>query len=281
MNSFEENERRALIEWYEKHSDTNVNITFLGSEEHYAHFIEQFKEILPTYREKLPKVIHDNLASVDLPVELKLYVASQCPHCPEVIRTLIPLAAECKKIHLKIIDGTIYTKEADEDKVMSVPCLILDNGFRWIGAVNPEEVADMVVNRDPSCLTSSSLKMILEEGKAGWIAQQMLEQRAIFSGFIPLLTHETWSVRLGAMVVLEEIAEKNSDLALTIAPTLFKSFGGADIPTQGDILYALGESGDESVRDKIISLMAQITHPEVVEAARAALEAIESRVAGV
>lgn len=278
MNSFEKNTKKNLIEWYEQQSDNGINITFRGTEDHYARFVEQFKEILPNCRDRLSETTLSNLAAIEVPVELKLYVASQCPHCPGVIRTLVPLAAECKNIHLSIIDGTVHTEQAAKDNIMSVPCLILDNGFRWTGTVDAEEVADMIANRDYSSLGTLSLKTILEEGKAVWIAKQMLKSSIIFPGFIGLITHEIWSVRLGAMVVLEQIAEEAPELAVTIAPELFSRFNDSDTPTQGDILYALGETGDLSVREKINKLIEQISHPEVLEAAQAAIESIESRI---
>lgn len=277
MGLSEKDDKKALIEWYEHHSDMSSNITFRGSEDHYASFIEQFKADLPECRDRLSELICSSLATIEVPVELKLYVARHCPHCPGVIRTLIPVAVECKNIHLKIIDGAIHTEEAAQDKIMSVPCLILDNNFRWTGALNLEEVVEMILNRDLSALGTSSLKMILEEGKAGWIARQMLDYHNIFPGFIALINHETWSVRLGAMVVLEEVAEEDPDLAVTIAPSLLKSFSKADIPTQGDILYALGVAGDHSVKEQLLALIEQISHPEVLEAAHEAVEAIESK----
>ncbi|MBF0302359.1 MAG: hypothetical protein HQK73_04920, partial [Desulfamplus sp.] len=130
-------------------------------------------------------------------------------------------------------------------------------------------------------LSTESLKMILEEGKAGWIAEQIVEHGKMFEGFIGLITHETWSVRLGAMVVLEEIAEQSPDIALTIAPELLSRFKNADVPTQGDILYALGVAGDKAVKHEIIRLMDitvhQKIHSDVLEAAQEAVESIESR----
>ncbi len=254
----------------------NSNITFTGSEADKSHFFGKDGE--------LPSLSDDITASLDLitlPVELKLYVARQCPHCPHVVRTITPLALTNKNIRLKIIDGTIAADEAAKDNIMSVPCLILDNGFRWTGAVSARDVVDMIINRDISGLSTESLKMILEEGKAGWIAEQIVEHGKMFEGFIGLITHETWSVRLGAMVVLEEIEEKSPEIALTIAPELLSRFKNADVPTQGDILYALGVVGDSSVKDEIIRLMditdPQKIHADVLEAAQEAIESIESR----
>ncbi|MBF0572490.1 MAG: thioredoxin family protein [Desulfamplus sp.] len=260
------------------------NITFIGSEDHYNHFFKPYDDSFA-----LPEHIVSNLNLVKIPVEIKLYVANQCPHCPSVVRTLTTLAAACPNIYLKIIDGTFAADEAAEDKIMSVPCLILDGGVRLAGNIDLEQLIDIIIhtiiNNNPSSLTTSSLKTILEDGKADWIITKMLEHNTIFEGFIGLITHKTWSVRLGAMVVLEEIAQKAPELALTIAPELLKLFNEensseeGDITTQGDILYALGEIGNPSVQDDIDKLIEhkKIINEDVLEAAHAAVESIKSR----
>ncbi|MBF0111982.1 MAG: thioredoxin family protein, partial [Desulfamplus sp.] len=224
-----------------------------------------------------------NLASITTLVDVTLYVASQCAHCPSVIGLIIPIAAASSNINLTIIDGTLATEEAAKDGIMSVPTLILNGQFRLTGdQIVLDQLIDLIANSisNPTTLTTASLKSILEDGKAGWIAQQILDQGTIFDGFIGLITHEIWSVRLGAMVVIEEIAAKSPELALSVAPKLFTVFDKFDIPTQGDILYALGEVGDVAVKDEIDKMVSseKIAHPELLEAADAAIESIESRI---
>jgi hypothetical protein len=146
-------------------------------------------------------------------------------------------------LSIQIIDGTLFPETAQRDKVMSAPCLILDNGFRWTGAVAAEEVLSMITQRDVSSLSSQTLKTILEQGDADWISQEMIQAGTIFQGFIQLLRHDTWSVRLGAMVVVESLAEENPELALKLCSPLIQAFDHSDITVQGDILYALGETG--------------------------------------
>jgi len=123
---------------------------------------------------------------------------------------------------------------------MSTPCLILDNGFRWTGAVTAKEVLTMVTQRDVSQLSSQTLKTILEQGDADWISREMIRAGTLFNGFVQLLLHDTWSVRLGAMVVVETLVEECPDLALELCPILIRAFDDSAIPVQGDILYALG-----------------------------------------
>ena len=227
---------------------------------------------------RLPAPILKNLDKIDIPVSLKLYVALECLHCPNVVKTVMPLAIVCKNIHFHIIDGTLFPETAQKDSVMSAPCLILDNDFRWTGQVTAEEVIEMIIDRDPSQLSTVTLKNIIEQGEATWIARQMIEKKAIFDGFIKLLVHETWSVRLGAMVIVEELAEDDPKLAAKLCPKLIDLFDKKEIPIQGDILYILGETGTSSTKEWINNRLVKLEHKDLVDAANEALETLNQRV---
>jgi len=239
-----------------------------------------FLKGLSCIRTQAPKPlepIQSLLDQIRIPCELTLYIAMDCPHCPGVVNTIFPLAVFSDKIKLKIIDGTLFPQAAQEDKVMSAPCLILDNGFRWTGALAAEEVLSMITRQDVSQLSSQTLKTILEQGDALWISREMILAGTIFKEFVKLLLHDTWSVRLGAMVVVETLAEESPDLALKLCPMLIQAFDNKEVPVQGDILYALGETGNLEIKQWIEIIIDDLENKEIKEAAQDAIEAIESR----
>lgn len=228
----------------------------------------------------VPDSVRDGIASMEIPVDLTLYIAIACPHCPGMLQSLLPLAALGDRIRLHVIDGTLFPDEARKAGILSVPTLVLDNGARWTGAVSLEELTDAMVGRDPSALSPASFKRILEEGRASWIARQMQEKQMVFHGFMDLLVHGLWSVRLGAMVVLEELADTSPGLGAAIVPFLMEKFHGADPTVKGDIFYALGIVGDSGVKDIIRSLMDSLDSDDLKEAAQDAVDAIDSRSQG-
>jgi len=246
------------------------------------------EKLLPVFLESLDlamggtpvveKDVSDILAAIDIPVGLKLYVATQCPHCPGVVRSMVHMAAACSQIDLHVIDGTWFDRAAAKDGVLSAPCLILDNDFRWTGAVSMKEVAQVAARRDPALLGTASLRAILEEGNADWICEKIKAHGAILPGFVGLLNHEIWSVRLGAMVVVEDLAQEVPALALQLVPLVLPLFENADVTVKGDLLYALGEVGDASVADIIVRMMETFDDEDLMEAARDALSAIEERI---
>ena len=221
--------------------------------------------------------IQKNLNTIKEPCRLTLYIALQCPHCPGMVGSLIPLAAACERIHLHIIDGSLFPEKAQKDKVMAAPCLILNDDARWTGAVAEEEIVDMIVNKESMDLDTMALKTILEDGRVEWITERMLVANRLFKGFSGLLLHETWSVRLGAMVVVEALAEKAPALCADLEKILMDAFSTHDVPVQGDILYALGEIGTPDTRDWIAAQQEALSHEDLKEAADEAIQSIEDK----
>ncbi|THB77116.1 MAG: hypothetical protein D3926_16205 [Desulfobacteraceae bacterium] len=217
------------------------------------------------------------LEALPFNVPLKLYIAQACPHCPALVETTMLLAMHSEKILLEIIDGSMFVKAAQDDQVMAAPCLILDNDFRWTGQVSALEICRMMGSRDPSQLSTQSLRSILEDGRASWIADQMIERDEIFEGFFGLLLHEIWSVRLGAMVIVEQLAEEKPDLAKSLCDRLVSEFERHPVTIQGDILYALGEAGSLETIGDIEKLLETIGEEELKEAGLEALESLRER----
>ncbi|OQY43185.1 MAG: hypothetical protein B6240_13015 [Desulfobacteraceae bacterium 4572_87] len=71
----------------------------------------------------------------------------------------------------------------------------------------------------------------------------MLERKMIFPNFYELLASEKWSVRLGAMVVMEEIIERDRKLAGQCVEPLWEKLPHLNGQVQGDVVYILGEAG--------------------------------------
>ena len=84
---------------------------------------------------------------------------------------------------------------------------------------------------------------------------------------VEFLKENKWPIRLGAMVVMEEIAGKNPDLAAEALNPLWGRFHGAPVQIQGDILHVLGEIGDPRSVSRLESVLSGNFDREVKEAA--------------
>ncbi|MBW2664117.1 MAG: hypothetical protein JRD93_19605 [Deltaproteobacteria bacterium] len=105
----------------------------------------------------------------------------------------------------------------------------------------------------------------------------MLDKEIIFPAFIELLAHEKWPVRLGAMVVLEYITEKNRELAAQVISLLWKLFHDVNDQVKGDIVHIFGETGDYEIIPKLKTLLSGLYNNEVKSAAKEAIDKIEQR----
>jgi hypothetical protein len=140
-----------------------------------------------------------------------------------------------------------------------------------------EEVTEVMTNRDLSKLGSLCLERMLKEGNALKLAEMMLEKKKILPSLLDLLTHYKWPVRLGAMVAMEEIANRNPGLAAQVIDPLWERFQHVEDPVKGDIIHVLGESGNQKVIPRMQMVLDGEYDSEVKEAAREALGKMEIR----
>jgi glutaredoxin len=211
------------------------------------------------------------LKKIDLPTHLVIYISPQCKFCPGVLRQLLPALTLNANIRLTVVDVMHFPELAEKDNIQSVPTLILEDQFRWTGTIQLNEIIDMMVNRDPSVLGPASLEMMLKEGKAGQLAEMMLDKSEIFPAFYELLMHTKWPVRLGAMVVMEEIIEKSPDLAVQTVKPLWQHFDEVDDRVKGDLVYILGQISPVETTPLLESILKGEYEEEVKEAAREAI----------
>lgn len=240
--------------------------------------LKLFLSTFDTAAEDSPDIddaISAQLQQIDLPVALKLYVASHCPHCPGTLAQLLPLAAANRHLHLTIIDAQQFDQTAETDQIRSVPTLILDNHFRWSGPMEMAEVLAISIQRDPTQLSAASLRQLIEDGQAQRLAQMMVGAGVIFPALVDLITHDRWSVRLGAMVTAEYLADDAATLALELATLLWDRFADLSDPTKGDVLHVIGQANCDTTRGYLNSVLAGPFEDAVKEAATEALNAGE------
>ncbi len=217
----------------------------------------------------------DLLKKEKLPATLTLFIAPQCGFCPAVVRQLMPLPLVDNQIQLIIIDGSLFPEVAETHKIEAVPTLLLDEEFRWTGSVPLKEIIDTINTRNPASLGSASLENMLKDAQAGKLAAMMLDAGQIFPAFYELLFHPKWHIRLGAMVVVEEIADQNADMTAEVINRLWDEFGRLSDQVKGDILYLFGVSRDGRAIAWLEEVLDGVYNEEVKEAAREALEELE------
>ncbi|MFP4031637.1 MAG: hypothetical protein ACLFTV_08760 [Desulfococcaceae bacterium] len=216
------------------------------------------------------------LADLRAPVTLRLYVALTCPHCPMALQGLLGIAAASEKVRLSVIDGGLFPDRAEADKIQAVPTLFLENR-RWTGQVQPAEILDALAGVDPADMSPATMERMIAEGQAPKLAELMEAEGRFFPAVLDVLTHETWPVRLGAMVAAETLADEAPEIAAEMAAPLWGRYAEADDTVRGDILYVLGLVGGPDDLPAIRKIAGGDAAEGVREAAAEAADLIRER----
>jgi hypothetical protein len=214
-----------------------------------------------------------------LPVapELTIFIAPQCPFCPQMVRQLIPLTVTSPKPSITLIDASLFTELARQHEIKSVPTVIVNGVYRLTGAFQLSELLDLAEKTDPAQLPVSVWERMMVEGQAGVLGSLMLENGAIFPQVLSLLIHPEINIRLGAMVALETVGEEKPELVGSMLPRLWQEYTGSDMAVQGDIVYLMGEWGDATWKEPLQATLAETSQPELREALEEALEKIREK----
>jgi hypothetical protein len=229
---------------------------------------------LDTKQADLPQSIKAKFTGASIPADIRVFVTPVCQFCPGVLRQILPLPFVVESISLTVIDGVLFTDLAEESKIRSAPTILLDEQFRWSGAITLDELSEAIVHRDPAMLGRPTLERLILDGGAFDLAEMMFDQGKIFPAFIDLLTDETLTVRLAAMVTAEELAAGNRELASQMIEPLKSRFQDAVDTVKGDILYILGELKSRKPLSVLNDVITGNYDAEVKEAAQEAVEKI-------
>ncbi len=283
MKSFCDNLSSILskVEVYQEKADENDMPAIMVNDQLIYHAVPLGPELQPfleamLQRGQLTGSITAKLKSITFPTVIRLYIAPNCPRCPAVVSRIIPLSEANHQIKLYIIDGTMFHELAEKENVQSAPTVIFEN-FRWTGEVKIHELVDIITDRDPSNLSSETLKNIIHEGEASRVAKMMLDNKKIYPAFIDLLVHEKWPVRLGAMVVVEEIIENDPKLASEMIDPVLERFNSLNDQIKGDMIYIFGEAGTPETIAKLTIMLEGSPTDEIRTVALEAIECIKIR----
>ena len=210
----------------------------------------------------LSDAVAQRLAALPPAARFQVYISEHCPFCPGVVRQLIPLTLALPRAAVSLIDCDLFPQAAAAAEIKAVPTVIINGLYRLTGSLKVSEVIDLLEKSDPAQLTAEALERLLTEGQAALVAQMMTRREQIFPGFLPLILHHEWNVRLGAIVALETIAAEAPEVARTVLDPLWEALPAQDTTIQGDILYLVGELGDRTWIPRLEARWAQETDQE-------------------
>jgi hypothetical protein len=224
----------------------------------------------------LPSLSED-LNTLEAPADLQIYVSPSCAFCPAVVRRVLPLPFAFASIYLTVIDATLFPEMSAVRRIKSVPTLVVDDQLRWTGMVDLSELGRAVADRDPALLGSETLgRMLLAEGGAYELAGLMHRSAKIFPAFADLLMDARFTVRLAAMVAVEDLLDRDPDLALQVVQPMLERYPKATDTVKGDFFYLFGQIKAKEALPLLHRAAAADPNAEIREAAVEALDKIAS-----
>ncbi|ROQ90739.1 thioredoxin domain-containing protein [Desulfosoma caldarium] len=184
--------------------------------------------------------------------ELLVFTAVQCPHCAHLLFELAPLPFVAPSLTVRVMDASLCQEKAQAAGIRSVPTILLGADFRWTGRVDVIHVLEVLYRDQNTELSAAAAIRLLKEGKAHELSHLMLSSATSWADFPSILTHAEWSVRLGALVVLEELADKDPAKAQAYLPMLWKNMADLPAAVQGDVVYATGIVGDSTWTEQVL-----------------------------
>ena len=216
------------------------------------------------------------LAKCITSTKIEVMVSPACPHCPIVVGLVNQLALTSNYVEVTVIDITLFDDFAQKYNIRAVPTLVINGQDQLVGNISEDLLVDKLTSQAPSTFRPDSFKKIVKEGDAEKLAGMMVADDDVYGGALELLADPDWSVRMGMMVVLEEVAMRSPDLVQRIYPYLVGLLGHGDANQRGDMAYLLGIIGNASVLESLKVLLTD-TNPEVAEAAFEAIQQIQER----
>lgn len=212
----------------------------------------------------------ERLRGIEKPVELYVFMASQCPHCPNAVRAANALALASERISTFVIDAQRFAELAARFKVATVPRTIIDGGLCLIGVKPVREFAEIVLSAGTPDYRQHHLLSLLETRRVEE-AVDLICAPGGDEAFLTLWQTSTTTSRMALLLAEEKALERSPRSLDGIVPGLADLLGSDDATLRGDTADLLGKIGHPDARPALQKLLSD-PNPDVAEIAAEVLE---------
>ncbi len=214
-----------------------------------------------------------SIGKLATPYHVMVLIAPSCPHCPQVVRAALSLAVRESSITVSIVDALEFEGLAQRYKVKSTPTTIINDGFTLIGRLSKEELAGHLQKLAENNSLTPILESMIKSGRAE-DAAELLCAREQPQAVLPIYLSKEFSVRMGALVTLEDALERNPRVLDAIVEDLTPLLFQEEVSLRGDTAELLGKIGNPAAIPALRKA-AEDPDPDVREAAQEALQILE------
>jgi hypothetical protein len=215
------------------------------------------------------------LQSLDSPLTVSVYLARWCPSSAKAASLAGTLVMAQPSVRVSMVDAEALPPEALPSGLSSVPMVVVEPSTRLYGEFNAKELVSALRETAAGRGESFTLGHMLDN-RLGKEALELVRQRLLsVEALAGLVGSANFSLRLGTIYLLSELAREDRGLAGEALPVLHDLLGSESAPIRGDALYALAEVGDLRSLAAVEELLAD-QDEEVRSAAEEAREKIRS-----
>jgi hypothetical protein len=218
------------------------------------------------------------LADLREPVELLVFVATGCPHCPHAVRAANRLALDSPFVTTTIVDAQWFPELAERYAVRSVPVTLVDRALTILEVVPPEALAKRILSRADPGYGIEVFQSLVEAGRHTDAAAQIIE-RSGGKAFVAVWKGTTTFERVPLLIVAEEVLDADPTGLDDLVPDLLPVLEAPDGALRGDTADLLGQIGHSAAAAALEALLTD-PNPDVAEVAADALEEIREREEG-
>jgi thiol-disulfide isomerase/thioredoxin len=215
----------------------------------------------------------DSMLGLSTPVEILVLMAEACPHCPAVVRSALALAALQPLLKLIIVDAVYFHDLAERYKVKSTPTTIIDQGLTMVGHVTLDQLAAGVVRATQGASLTEIMDSMIKCGRAEDAAQLLCRENGP-DAILPIYRSKEFSVRMGALVTMEEALALNPRILDPVVDELGSLLFDDEVALRGDTAELLGKIGNPAAIPALRKAL-EDPDPDVREAVEEALQLLE------
>ncbi len=94
--------------------------------------------------QSLEQEVKARIASIRKPVDMRIMISLSCTMCPELVTAAQRIAAESDFVTAEVYDLNHFPDLKDRYQVMSVPCLVINDGAPVFGKKNIRQLLDVI-----------------------------------------------------------------------------------------------------------------------------------------
>jgi thioredoxin-like negative regulator of GroEL len=215
----------------------------------------------------------ESLGQVSASADVLVLIAPVCPHCPSVVRKILSMAVRQPLIKVTVADAVQFPDLADRYKVKSTPTVIINDRATLVGQLTEEQIVDHLLPSEEIGALSKALSTMIQAGRAEDAGDLLCRERKP-EAVVPIYVAPEFSLRMGALVAMEEALEKDPRSLDPIVDELTGLLFHQDAPLRGDTAELLGKIGNQKAVPALRKA-ADDPDPDVREAVEEALEVLE------